>query len=99
MDCLVLRSKNSRIFLQEAGEPLKLQFEKHTVGPYSDTLRHALNNMEGHFLRAVGVGVVESAIEPTEHATEAAEDSLSNNCSKALADRAARVAQLMKCYK
>jgi O-acetyl-ADP-ribose deacetylase (regulator of RNase III) len=85
-------------FLQEAGEPLKLQFEKHTFGPYSDTLRHALNNMEGHFLRGVGDGVVESEIEPTEHATEDADDFLRNNGSKELADRVARVERLIEGY-
>lgn len=44
-------------FLQEAGEPLKLPFVKHHYGPYSDTLRHALNTMEGHFIRGLGDGV------------------------------------------
>jgi O-acetyl-ADP-ribose deacetylase (regulator of RNase III) len=42
-------------FLQEAGEPLNLKFENHKFGPYSDTLRHALNNMEGHYLRGARV--------------------------------------------
>ena len=85
-------------FLQEAGEPLKLQFEKHTFGPYSDSLRHALNNMEGHYLRGVGDGVVESEIEPTEHATEDADDFLRNNGSKELAERVARVERLIEGY-
>lgn len=36
-------------FLQEAGEPLKLRFEKQTYGPYADNLRHLLHRFEGHF--------------------------------------------------
>ncbi len=41
-------------FLQEAGEPLGLDFHAHTYGPYSDKLRHVLAKMEGHFLHGVG---------------------------------------------
>jgi O-acetyl-ADP-ribose deacetylase (regulator of RNase III) len=51
-------------FLQEAGENLKLQFQKHTYGPYADALRHALNTMDGHYIQGVGDGVVESEITP-----------------------------------
>jgi hypothetical protein len=36
-------------FLQEAGEPLRLRFEKQTYGPYADNLRHLLHRFEGHF--------------------------------------------------
>lgn len=52
-------------FLQVAGQDLKLRFEKHTYGPYSEELRHALNRMEGHFIVGLGDGVVDSEIEPT----------------------------------
>lgn len=51
-------------FLQEAGENMKLQFEKQTYGPYADALRHALNTMDGHYIEGVGDGVVESEITP-----------------------------------
>lgn len=51
-------------FLQAAGEDLKLAFVEDKFGPYSDTLRHALNRMEGHFIAGVGDGVAESEIEP-----------------------------------
>lgn len=36
-------------FLQAAGEPLRLRFEKQTYGPYADNLRHLLHRFEGHF--------------------------------------------------
>ncbi|MCH9022422.1 MAG: macro domain-containing protein [Planctomycetes bacterium] len=41
-------------FLQEAGEPLNLKFEKKYYGPYADTLRHVLNRCEGHYTQGFG---------------------------------------------
>lgn len=43
-------------FLQEAGEPLRLEYRAHHYGPYADNLRKALRNMEGHYTRGVGDG-------------------------------------------
>jgi O-acetyl-ADP-ribose deacetylase (regulator of RNase III) len=43
-------------FLQEAGEPLKLKYDKGAFGPYSPTLRHVLNRVEGHYLTGYGDG-------------------------------------------
>lgn len=43
-------------FLQEAGEPLRLEFKPHYYGPYADNLRKALRNIEGHYTRGVGDG-------------------------------------------
>ncbi len=60
-------------FLQEAGEALNLPFAKHAYGPYSDTLRHVLNRIEGHFIRGLGDGVVEAEIEPTLDALQEAD--------------------------
>ena len=37
-------------FMQKAGEPLKLKFEKGTYGPYSENLRHVLRPVEGHLI-------------------------------------------------
>jgi len=41
-------------FLQESGEELKLRYQKATLGPYADNLRHVLTAIEGHFI--VGYG-------------------------------------------
>ena len=41
-------------FLQAAGEPMRLQFTAHHLGPYADNLNHALQRMEGHFIRGYG---------------------------------------------
>jgi O-acetyl-ADP-ribose deacetylase (regulator of RNase III) len=43
-------------FLQEAGEPLRLDFKAHYYGPYADSLRKALRNIEGHYTRGLGDG-------------------------------------------
>ena len=43
-------------FLQEAGQPLRLKFEKKNYGPYADELRHVLNIMESHYIRGYGDG-------------------------------------------
>ncbi|MBU0511977.1 MAG: macro domain-containing protein [Chloroflexi bacterium] len=41
-------------FLQETGLDLKLDFQKHKYGPYSETIHHVLQRMEGHFIRGYG---------------------------------------------
>jgi O-acetyl-ADP-ribose deacetylase (regulator of RNase III) len=41
-------------FVQVAGEPLKLKFDKGAYGPYAETLNHVLQRMEGHFIRGYG---------------------------------------------
>jgi O-acetyl-ADP-ribose deacetylase (regulator of RNase III) len=85
-------------FLQEAGEPLKLPFVKHHYGPYSDTLRHALNTMEGHFIRGLGDGVVEAEIEPTEDALAEAEAFIAEQEHAKLAGHVAQVGRLIDGY-
>ena len=37
-------------FMQEAGEPLRLNFEEGRYGPYATNLRHVLGRMEGHHI-------------------------------------------------
>ena len=83
-------------FLQEAGEELKLSFVKHQYGPYSEELRHALNSMEGHFIRGLGDGVVEAEIEPVEDALAEAEEFVKANGHAALEKHVERVAQLIE---
>ena len=43
-------------FLQEAGEPLKLSYEKHKYGPYAHNLNHVLKDIEGHYICGYGDG-------------------------------------------
>ena len=37
-------------FMQEAGEPLRLKYQKGSYGPYAENLRHVLHAIEGHLV-------------------------------------------------
>ena len=37
-------------FMQYAGEPLRLEYQKATYGPHAQNLRHVLSPIEGHFI-------------------------------------------------
>ncbi len=41
-------------FMQEAGEDLRLQYEKAAYGPYAKNLRHVLSLVEGHLISGYG---------------------------------------------
>ena len=41
-------------FMQEAGEPLRLNYCKGPYGPYAENLRHVLSAIEGHFISGYG---------------------------------------------
>ena len=43
-------------FMQEAGQPLRLNYQKHFYGPYADNLRHVLNQIEGHLVSGYADG-------------------------------------------
>lgn len=43
-------------FMQEAGEPLKLNYRKALYGPYAENLRHVLNAIEGHLVSGYADG-------------------------------------------
>jgi hypothetical protein len=41
-------------FLQEAGQPVRLNYAKDRYGPYADNLNYVLQALEGHYLRGYG---------------------------------------------
>lgn len=43
-------------FMQEAGEPLRLQYKPALYGPYAENLRHVLKAVEGHFISGYADG-------------------------------------------
>lgn len=43
-------------FMQAAGEPLKLKYQKAPYGPYAQNLSHVLNAIEGHFVSGYADG-------------------------------------------
>jgi O-acetyl-ADP-ribose deacetylase (regulator of RNase III) len=66
-------------FLQEAGEPLNLGFDKGKYGPYADQLRHAVIAMEGHFVSGFGDGTKASEIRLMPGAVEEADSFLARS--------------------
>ncbi len=75
-------------FLQEAGQPLKLHFEKYHYGPYADNVRHVLSRFESHFTEGFGEGlnkpqtpikILPGALEETEAYLKQHEDISSYN--------------------
>jgi len=80
-------------FMQEAGEPLQLKFEKAPYGPYAKNLRHVLSAVEGHFITGYG-DAEDDPMKPLElmpDAMAAAEAKLAEQ--QATATRFARVAK------
>ena len=43
-------------FMQEAGEPLRLKYNKASYGPYAENLRHVLHQIEGHLVSGYADG-------------------------------------------
>jgi O-acetyl-ADP-ribose deacetylase (regulator of RNase III) len=52
----LIESQKLMYFLQIAGEPLRLRYEKNIYGPYADNLRQVLKEVEGHYLTGYGDG-------------------------------------------
>ena len=81
-------------FLQEAGEPLRLKYEKGHYGPYAANLNKVLELMEGHLIRGYGDSQKPDAeIELLAGAVEAADNFLADKGSSR--DRLEEVANLI----
>jgi len=52
----LIETQKLMYFLQLVGEPLNLKFEANRYGPYADSLRHVLKQVEGHYLTGFGDG-------------------------------------------
>ncbi len=83
-------------FMQEAGEPLRLKYEKALYGPYAENLRHVLSHIEGHFISGYGDAEdrPDKPLELKPYASEQAETFLAEH--EATQQRFARVAELIK---
>jgi O-acetyl-ADP-ribose deacetylase (regulator of RNase III) len=66
-------------FLQEIGEPLKLDFVKYHYGPYTETLQHVLQRIEGHYIRGYGDRSQTPSIRLLDGAAEEADAFLKTN--------------------
>jgi O-acetyl-ADP-ribose deacetylase (regulator of RNase III) len=56
MGATIVEVQKLMYFLQEAGQPLRLHYQRALYGPYADNLRHVLNAVENHYLRGYGDG-------------------------------------------
>jgi O-acetyl-ADP-ribose deacetylase (regulator of RNase III) len=82
-------------FLQEAGEPLRLSFDKQKYGPYAETLHHVLQRIEGHFIRGYGDRSRDASVEVYEEAMSDAEKLIKAEYPETL-ERAERVKALIE---
>lgn len=83
-------------FMQEAGEPLSLRYQKAVYGPYAENLRHVLSYIEGHFVSGYGDAAdrPDKQLEPKSEAIEYAETFLQDH--PATRQRFDRVADLIE---
>ncbi|MGQ4647735.1 type II toxin-antitoxin system antitoxin DNA ADP-ribosyl glycohydrolase DarG [Lyngbya aestuarii] len=83
-------------FMQEAGEPLRLNYHKAPYGPYAENLRHVLSHIEGHFISGYGDAEdrPDKPLELKPYASEQAETFLTEH--EATQARFARVADLIE---
>ena len=85
-------------FLQEAGQPLRLDYQANTYGPYAHNLRHVLIRLESHYTQGYGDGRDDPAkpIELLPNAVSEAENFLENHPE--IVERVDRVVRLMAGY-
>ncbi len=84
-------------FLQEAGEPLRLNYIAHFYGPYADNLNKVLQAIEGHFTRGYGDSPKpDRDIELLPGAIEAADKFLAEQEETASRERLLKVAELIE---
>jgi len=81
-------------FLQEAGEMLRLRYEKHKYGPYADNLNHTLQHIEGHYIRGYGDRSNRAAIHPLPEGVETASAFLA--AAPDVAERLKKVSRLIE---
>ncbi len=80
-------------FLQVAGEPLQLGFERGKYGPYADATRHVVQALEGHYLVGYGDGTGDRTIRLLPEAAEQSSERLRDHPETL--ERFERVAKLI----
>jgi hypothetical protein len=86
-------------FLQERGQPLRLNYVKARYGPYADDLNHALEPLEGHYVRGYGDRTQQvlklSPITLMPGAADEAQEWIENHYDDGTADRISAVSELV----
>jgi len=90
----LLEIQKLAFFLQEAGEGMKLNFEKGKYGPYADNLNHVLQRLEGHFIRGYGDRSQDASIRLMPGAIEKADELLREHSDAR--ERLGRVSRLIE---
>lgn len=85
-------------FMQLAGEPLRLDYQRGHYGPYADNLRHVLHHLEGHYIIGFGDGrnQPDTPLTPLPGAAEEAEAFLAQHPDTQA--RLERVARLIEAF-
>jgi O-acetyl-ADP-ribose deacetylase (regulator of RNase III) len=83
-------------FLEKAGQPLDLDFVKHSYGPYSDKLRHVLKALDGHYIIGVGDFAEEADIGVMPGAVAEADEFIRTSGDEDLGNHVERVRNLIK---
>lgn len=83
-------------FMQEAGQPLRLNYVKHHYGPYAENLRHVLTKIEGHLVSGYhdGGDAPDKQLELVPGAVKDAEEFLA--ADRETSERFDRVGQLVE---
>src|SRR4028119_1345829 len=89
----MLEAQKLAYFLQVAGQPLKLRYVRHKYGSYADNLNHALQRIEGHYIRGYGDRSREAEIYVLPEGREAAQTFLETELDAK--DRLERVSHLI----
>ena len=78
--CSLLEVQKLAYFLQQAGQPLRLNYEQGHYGPFAKNLNKVLEAMEGHFIRGLGDSQKPDAeISLMKGATDEAQDFLASD--------------------
>lgn len=89
-----LEAQKLAYFMQEGGEPLRLDFTKARFGPYAENLNHVLRVMDGHFIRGYGDRSRQPMMRLLPGVADEARHALKNNTETR--ERLARVASLLE---
>lgn len=89
-----LEAQKLAYFLQAAGLPMKLKYVKAQYGPYAENLNHALQSLEGHYLRGYGDRSTEMVIRTIPGAGREAMELLAT--SHEFSEQIDRVAELVR---
>ncbi|MCX4025175.1 macro domain-containing protein [Endozoicomonas sp. SM1973] len=97
-ECTKIDIQKLAYFLQEAGQPLKLNYEANKYGPYAKNLNNVLHIIDGHFIEGYGDGVAKSEISVKTSAIEEASNFLEENKNIEAKKRLKKVEKLIDGY-